>query len=140
VSLFLSLFLLLYKPLHDEHDDKEREESVETEHSFRGRDLYIYLVFKSQRVENTSAESEKEREREWGRGGGGEGEGRLIFIRRYVMILSRKIVFGNKNDIQNGFLTLYMPVLVHFLRKMRNKCTIVSPNHCIVKLSNFDQS
>jgi len=48
----------------DEHDDKEREESVETEHSFRRRD--IYLVFKSQRVENTSVESEKEREKERG--------------------------------------------------------------------------
>lgn len=34
-------------------------------------------------------------------------------------------------------LTLYMSVLIHFLREMRDKRTTISPDHCITKLSNF---
>lgn len=37
-------------------------------------------------------------------------------------------------------LTLYMPVLIHFLREMRDKRTTISPDHCITKLSNFDRA
>lgn len=37
-------------------------------------------------------------------------------------------------------LTLYMSVLIHFLRKMRDKRTTISPDHCITKLSNFDRA
>jgi len=76
----------------DEHDDKEKEESVETGHSFRGRD--IYLVFKSQRMENTSTESEREKEGERERE---RRKRRKTYLYKTKYVLSREIVFGNKN-------------------------------------------